>query len=251
MLPGLAPAANSAAALASGHEALPAANAVDEKSPILVKERLDKFVDQLHEKAKTLTGWVANLEPPSNPEPSQRAEKLLGSLFFSLTIFDPELDCRFVEECKPLLMTMDECFEKLAECQFRLDTEGVSDAPLVSSGLPRRLKAEASGRYLGCQKDCTYSVTCLEIVLASTPHGISRSVKILAKQRTYTTLAAEARSRTRSGNKRKADEAEPSGHGDDEQPGDGRGEAAKPAPNAKGKAKAKGKAACKKKAKNE
>ena len=227
--------------------ALPAPNAVDEKSPLIVKERLEKFVDQLHEKAKTLTGWVANLEPPSNPEPSARAQKLLGTLKLLVAA---GLGCRFVEECKPLLMTMDECFEKLAECQFRLDTESVSDAPLVGSGLPRCLKAEASGRNPGSEKNGTYSVTCLEIFLVSTPHGISRSVKILAKQRTYTTLAAEARSRTRSGNKRKADEAE-SGHGEDEQLPDGAEEAPKAAAKSKANAKAKGKAASKKKAKND
>ena len=104
---------------------------VDEKSLHVVKERLDKFVDQLHEKAKTLTGWVTNLEPPSNPQPSERAKQPLGSL----KLLGHSLS-RFVEDCKPLLTTMDGCFEKLAECQFRLDSEGVSDEPLASSQNP-------------------------------------------------------------------------------------------------------------------
>ena len=78
-----------------------------------------------------------------------------------------------------------------------------------------------------------------EDIPSLTLHATLRSVKILAKQRTYTTLAGEARKSTRS-NKRKAEDGNEEAEAGDEPHGEN------PAPAPKAKAKAKGKAAAKK-----
>lgn len=43
-----------------------------------IKENLTKFTDALHAKASTVTNWIINLEPPALPEPTKRAQELLG-----------------------------------------------------------------------------------------------------------------------------------------------------------------------------
>ena len=50
-------------------EAAPVATLAD------ARENLSKFVESLHQKASALTSWISNLEPPTNPNPSERAKK--------------------------------------------------------------------------------------------------------------------------------------------------------------------------------
>lgn len=45
------------------------------------KDGLQKFVDSMHQKAAALTSWIAAMEPPSNPKPSERQVKSLVSRF--------------------------------------------------------------------------------------------------------------------------------------------------------------------------
>ena len=49
--------------------ATPVATAAD------ARESLQKFVESLHQKASSLTSWISALEPPANPQPSERAKK--------------------------------------------------------------------------------------------------------------------------------------------------------------------------------
>lgn len=51
---------------------------VDEKSLTVVKSKLDQFVSEVHSKASLMTGWVSCLEPPTNPEPSDKAKLCLA-----------------------------------------------------------------------------------------------------------------------------------------------------------------------------
>lgn len=74
----------------------PTPAAVDMKSVLVAKEVLVKFIQQCHQRASQITGWVSNLEPPTNPQPSDKAQRLLGlSVHGSVCL-------RFVRECKAI-----------------------------------------------------------------------------------------------------------------------------------------------------
>ena len=105
----------------------PTPAAVDMKSVLVAKEALVKFIQQCHQRASQITGWVSNLEPPTNPQPSDKAQRLLGlSVHGSVCL-------RFVRECKAIMESMDQAFQSLAECQHDLemsDGSQVTDEPL-------------------------------------------------------------------------------------------------------------------------